>query len=170
MTGLTGRFLVSMTHYKLSPMLALLLAQLTPAPAPVTDLSSFDRLLGQCFAGEIAEGVVDTHCFEPAYGGAHVRDRHRVVAGGKIVYEGETLYSREEGRLTFTYWNSSGGVGHGTATPDAFGICFDGSMRGSADAPLERIGSCWRLDEQGYLVTNNGSSLPVRFRAGAAHF
>ena len=61
------------------------------------------------------ERGTDVHCFAAVYGGEHVRDRHVVKVGGKTVYAGETLYSVEDGKISFTYWNSLGGVGHGIA-------------------------------------------------------
>ena len=80
-------------------------------------------------AARVAAGAVDTHCFAPVFGGAHVRDTHRVVVKGRVVYQGETLYSRDGVGLTFTYWNSLGGVGRGAVQTEATGLHFTGTMR-----------------------------------------
>lgn len=148
-------------------MPALLL--LAAAAAATPGLAVFDPLLGQCFAGEVAEGAIDTHCYEPAYGGTHVLDRHRVVAGGQMVYAGETLYSREGAELSFTYWNSNGGMGRGAALPFDNGICFEGTMRGNPDAPPQSTASCLRWEDSGYSMVN-GDGSPVRFAPGAEPF
>ena len=89
-------------------------------PALRQGLEPLGFLVGHCWRGEFAGGEVDTHCFESVYGGQHVRDRHEVT-GGERAYRGETIYSAvADGSVSFTYWNSSGGVSRG-------------SMRGSGD-------------------------------------
>ena len=97
-----------------------ILAALSAAAAPVIELAEPLRplafLVGHCWQGEFgASKNADTHCFEPVYGGKHIRDRHEVV-GGKEVYRGETIYSwnAKLGQVEYTYWNSLGGVSRGT--------------------------------------------------------
>jgi hypothetical protein len=93
-------------------------------------LRMFEPLVGHCWQGEAPGGAgTDTHCFEAVYGGEHVRDRHTVLVGGNAVYSGETLYSVEGDRVSFTYWNSLGGVGRGNARRKSDAIDFTGSMR-----------------------------------------
>ena len=86
-------------------MLALAAAQPASArpapPAPATTeaaqpFAGMKFLLGHCWQGTFADGKVDTHCFEPVYGGKFIRDRHQVTGG----YGGETLYRwiPDEGR------------------------------------------------------------------------
>jgi hypothetical protein len=53
-----------------------------------------------------------------------------VTVCGKSVYEGETIYSARGGQVIFTYWNSLGGLGTGTASlaPDLWR--FSGTVHG----------------------------------------
>lgn len=100
-------------------MLALLIAasaaSAAPGPALRQGLEPLAFLVGHCWRGEFPNGRQDTHCFESAYGGQHVRDRHEVT-GGSTVYRGETLYSWDGAAdaVTYTYWTSLGGVSRGT--------------------------------------------------------
>jgi hypothetical protein len=132
-------------------MLALLAlaAQTIAEPA----LRIFAPLVGHCWQGQAPGGAgTDTHCFEAVYGGEHVRDRHTVLVDAKAVYLGETLYSVEGETVSFTYWNSLGGIGRGTVAAQGSEILFSGSMRqepSSAAAPLH---ATWRLTSDGYEV------------------
>lgn len=122
---------------------ALLLAlQTTMQPA---DLSPFKPFLGACWRTNFTATVQDTHCFEPMYGGAHVRDRHEVKEGGMTVYAGETIYSADGPDLVFTYFNSLGGVGIGKVGSSEKALGFTGTMRAAPDKPEEEIDSEWRL-------------------------
>jgi hypothetical protein len=150
-------------------MPGLLPTLLIAAASPTQGLDVFDRLVGRCWEGRIPANALDVHCFEPFYGGAHVRDRHRVLVEGKVVYEGETIYSREDGTIAFTYWNALGGVGHGNAAPDANGICFSGSMRGTPDDALQPLATCWRWEGSGYQMID-GDKPPVQFTLSDKHF
>jgi hypothetical protein len=141
-------------------LLSLLLAAAEP---PAGGLAAFAPVLGRCWEGKVGLGAIDVHCFEPVYRGAHVRDRHRVWLNGKIVYEGETLYSREGGRVTFVYLNSQGGAGHGEATPDARGICFSLAMRATPDAAPQDSASCWRWQSGGGYLVSSPTAPDVRF-------
>lgn len=120
----------------------LLAAQAVAKPA---DLSLFKPFLGACWQTNFTPTVHDTHCFEPMYGGAHVRDRHEVKDGGKIVYAGETIYSADGPDLVFTYFNSLGGVGIGKVGSSEKSLGFTGTMRAAPDKPEEEIDSEWRL-------------------------
>ncbi len=95
---------------------AILIALAAPAESPSmlrAELEPLAFLAGHCWRGELATGEIDTHCYEPVYGGQHVRDRHEVT-GGESVYAGETFYSAEpSGGIAFTYFNSHGGVSRG---------------------------------------------------------
>src|SRR4051812_38474700 len=98
-------------------MLAPLLLLLAPSAALAQPLlQPWAVLVGHCFVGDAPGNVgTDKHCFDTVYGGQHVRDRHVVTAGGREVYAGETLYSAKGPQVIFTYWNSLGGLGTGTA-------------------------------------------------------
>jgi len=148
-------------------LLPLLAAAATP---PGQGLAAFERLIGRCWEGEIAPGALNVHCFDAVYGGAHVRDRHQVLVAGKVVYEGETLYSRDGAGLAFTYWNVLGGVGHGTGVEDSEGVCFAGTMRGRPDDAPQPIATCWRWQPDGGYVTRSGTEAPVHFRLSARRF
>src|SRR5688500_19041631 len=91
----------------------------TPPPAMATpQLEPMAFLAGHCWQGTFTDGKVDTHCFEPVYGGRFLRDRHEVTGGGSI-YAGETLYgwNAETNRVEYTYWNTSGGISRGSMVP-----------------------------------------------------
>ena len=145
------------------PLFALAsIAAAQPLVQPV--LRPLAPFVGHCWQGDAPGGAgTDMHCFEALYGGEHVRDRHAVKVGGKTVYAGETLYSVEDGKIGFTYWNSLGGVGHGIATAAADAIDFSGSMRQdpmSAAAPMH---ATWRLTPAGYdVVWPDGSPHSMR--------
>ena len=148
-------------------ILPLLAAAATPSPE---GLVAFDHVLGRCWEGEIAPGALNVHCFNTVYGGAHVSDRHQVIVADEVVYEGETLYSREDQQLSFTYWNVLGGVGHGTGVADAEGICFTGTMRGRPDDMPRDVATCWRWQADGSYVVASGEESPVHFRLSDKRF
>jgi hypothetical protein len=139
----------------------MLLALLVAAQAgSVPDLSAFNPFLGACWRSEFSATVHDTHCFEPMYGGAHVRDRHEVNDGGRTIYAGETIYSADGPDVVFTYVNSLGGVGSGKVGSTHGLLGFTGSMRASPDKPEQQIDSEWRMiDADHYEVR---SLLPVK--------
>lgn len=110
---------------------AAFLLSVVAAVAPPADLAPFGPFVGSCWRADLSATVQDMHCFEALYGGAHVRDRHEVRDNGKTIYAGETIYSGDGSRLVFTYINSLGGVGHGTARADKIKLRFIGHMRAS---------------------------------------
>jgi hypothetical protein len=132
----------------------LILASIVAQPAlaqPV--LNPLAPFVGHCWSGDAPGGAgTDTHCFEAAYGGEHVRDRHTVKVDGKAVYAGETIYSVEQGAITFTYWNSLGGVGHGTAQQAGDRIAFQGEMREEPSSATEPMHAAWIIGPDGYRV------------------
>jgi hypothetical protein len=131
----------------------LLFASITTAPLAQPGLRPLAAFVGHCWRGDAPGGAgTDTHCFEAVYGGQHVRDRHTVAVKGKTVYAGETLYSVEDGKIAFTYWNSLGGVGHGTAEATASAISFAGEMREDPASTETPMHATWRLSPSGYAV------------------
>ena len=90
-------------------------------------------------------GHVDTHCFEPVFGGKFIRDRHEVT-GGKEAYRGETLYNSnaELGRAEYTYWNSVGGVSRGTMVARDGVLDFGSETHTAADGSKMSIATQWR--------------------------
>ena len=134
-------------------LFSILLASAATHPAPLTPLQDF---VGQCWISVIGEGTTDRHCFEPLYGGAHLRDRHAVMRSGKTLYAGETVYSAEGSRISFTYWNSLGGVGRGEATTQNGVLTFRMTMRATPDAVPQPIVSTWHKTTDGYETTSGG--------------
>ena len=142
-------------------MLALLIATAAATSSPPiqtrAELQPWAMFVGHCWSGAapVPDGV-DTHCFESVYDGQHVRDRHVVKIKGKAVYFGESVYSAEGKHISFTYWNSFGGVGRGTATADESELHFTGDMRASPGSAPEPMEATWRKVEGGYEVTDVG--------------
>jgi hypothetical protein len=118
----------------------------TSAPEPLrSELEPLRFLLGHCWRGEFKDKSVDTHCFEGAYGGRHVRDRHEVTGTG-APYRGETLYSWDGAakRVAFTYWNSEGGVSRGTMAATSEGLDFGDQSYTGSDGRKTTISTLWR--------------------------
>jgi hypothetical protein len=126
-------------------MIAIALVLASQAVSQPASLAPFKPFLGSCWRTDFSPTVRDVHCFEAMYGSAHVRDRHEVKEGGKIVYAGETIYSADGPDLVFTYYNSLGGVGQGKVGSTEKMLGFTGSMRASPDKPEQAIDSEWRL-------------------------
>jgi len=126
-------------------MLLSLVVMAQVAAVQAADLSPFKPLIGACWRADFSSSVHDTHCFEALYGGAHVRDRHEVQDGGKIVYAGETTYSVDGNEVVFIYVNSLGGVGHGKVQKQGSLLTFTGAMRASPDKAQQPIDSEWRI-------------------------
>ena len=135
-------------------MSALVLGALASA-ARRPELAAFERLAGHCWAGKSPDGKPDTHCFEPVFGGALLRDRHEVPASPP--YRGETIYhwDRATRRIDYTYWDSLGDVYRGSAHPVEGGVDFSFGE----DAP-DMIR--WRWTPPGYTVAN-GARPPIVF-------
>jgi len=145
-------------------LLALLAAaSAQPAQAALQPLASF---AGHCWRGEApGKAGVDTHCFEWVYGGQHLRDRHVVTQNGKPVYEGEALYSADHGRVMFTYWNSLGGLGRGSASASGYDLHFTGTIHAAADSGEQPMVADWHKVADGYEVREGGSESRLLKRA-----
>ncbi|HWT13640.1 MAG TPA: SRPBCC domain-containing protein [Allosphingosinicella sp.] len=154
-------------------ILALALAAQAPAQPPAlrAGLEPLGFLVGHCWRGEFeATGERDTHCFESVYDGQHVRDRHEVT-GGARVYRGETVYSADSsGAVSYTYWNSLGGVSRGTMRPGPERLDFgDESYRGP-DGRETTISTFWRrIGDDSYEAvsaspTSQSMNRTVRYR------
>ena len=135
---------------------ALTLALAAPSAAQPL-LEPLSRLVGHCWRGSAPGNAgTDTHCFESVYGGQHIRDRHVVTVDAKPVYEGETLYSVENGGVTFTYWNSLGGIGRGRMFKADGDLRFAGTIHGSPAAKEESFSTIWRTGTTSYQVIDPG--------------
>lgn len=120
-------------------------AKIAPAPPLRAELEPLRFLLGHCWRGEFKSGAVDRHCFESAYGGQHVRDRHEVI-GPAAPYRGETLYSWDGAakRVGYTYWSSTGGVSRGTMAATPEGLDFGDETYIGANGRKMTISTTWR--------------------------
>lgn len=142
--------------------LALLTAQPASAP-PMPPFEGMHFLLGHCWQGTFADGKIDTHCFEPVYGGALIRDRHEVTGG----YAGETLYHWDaaQGRAEYTYWNSAGGVSRGTMRPVGATLDFGDEVYRGRDGREQRIATSWHRDgDVAYEARVRSSADPTNSR------
>jgi len=126
-------------------------ADAAPAANPLAPL---DFLVGHCWAGEMSGGSVDTHCFEPMFGGKFVRDRHN-VKGPKGDYAGESIYAWDPGqkRIVYWYWGAGGEIDQGVVLPRANG--FDFPERHLTSPPDLSMRTRWqRNGEDAYDATN----------------
>jgi hypothetical protein len=142
-------------------LMSLLLAAAAASAPAQAGLAPFAAFAGHCWRGEApGHAGIDTHCFEWVYGGQHLRDRHVVTLDGKPVYQGEALYSVERGKVTFTYWNSLGGLGRGTATIAGDDYHFAGTIHAEANSPEEEMIADWRKAPTSYEVREGRGGAP----------
>ena len=110
-------------------------------------------LAGNCWKGEFAEGgSFDRHCFEWAYDGKFLRDRH-VVSGKRGPYSGESMY-RFDGkarRIAYHYFDSTGGYSEGYVEPAASELRFpeEHYQEGNQQRVLRTI---WRCEGDDRLI------------------
>jgi hypothetical protein len=141
----------------IASILLLAAAPSTLAEPPLQPLAS---LVGHCWIGPApVPNATDRHCFETVFGGQHVRDRHVVTAGGRDVYAGETIYSAKGPQVIFTYWNSLGGLGTGTASLAGDEWRFSGTIHATAAGAEQPMTASWKMLPGGYQV-NEGSDKP----------
>ena len=115
-------------------------------------------LVGHCWEGKLGTGETDTHCFDTIYDGQHVRDRHEVTGGGQ--YRGETIYSREGQVVSFTYWNSLGGVSRGTLTKRGERLDFGVERHRTKDGREFGISTYWQRQGPGsYQAVTSSAEL-----------
>jgi hypothetical protein len=119
----------------------------TAASAADPPLAPLSRLAGHCWKGEFAEGGSwDRHCFEWAYDGKFLHDKH-VVTGKRAPYGGETFYRYDEKaqRIVFHYFNSQGGYSEGAVQPAPSELRFPEERyeQGGKTLVLRTI---WRFD------------------------
>jgi hypothetical protein len=110
----------------------------------------------------------DVHCFEPVFGGQHVRDRHEVkstAAGeGDKAYRGETIFSwdGDSKRVAFVYWNSLGGVSRGEMVPAPGRLDFGDETYKAPDGKETKISTFWRIvDERTYESVTTSAANPT---------
>jgi hypothetical protein len=138
----------------------LLVLAASPAALPEPPLQPWAAFVGHCWAGPAPGNAgTDRHCFESVYGGQHVRDRHSVTVNGREVYAGESVYSAKGPQVIFTYWNSLGGLGTGTAVVAGDEWRFNGTIHATATSAEEPMTAAWKFVPGGYEVTE-GSDPP----------
>jgi hypothetical protein len=140
-------------------MLASLLVLGASSTATIAEpaLQPWATLVGHCWVGEApGNSGTDKHCFESVYGGQHIRDRHVVSVGGRDVYAGETIYSAKGAQILFTYWNSLGGLGTGTAALAGDEWRFIGTIHPTATAAEQPMTAVWKMGPDAYQVTAEG--------------
>ena len=135
----------------------LILAAASAGPIAEPPLQPWSVLVGHCWVGDAPGGSgADKHCFETVYGGQHIRDRHVVSMGGRDVYAGEALYSAKGSQVIFTYWNSLGGLGTGTAVVVGDEWRFNGTIHATATGAEQPMTAVWKISSDGYQVTAEG--------------
>ncbi|WP_114955124.1 SRPBCC family protein [Sphingosinicella terrae] len=143
----------------IASLMALALAAEAPALRPGLEPLGF--LVGHCWRGESASGEQDVHCFEPVFDGQHVRDTHEVT-GGARAYRGETLYSAgADGTVSFTYWNSQGGVSRGTMRAGEGRLDFGDERYRGPDGREARFATHWRrIGDDAYEAVTTSEAMP----------
>jgi hypothetical protein len=119
-------------------------------------------LVGHCWRGQFEKTKeLDTHCFESVFDGQHIRDKHRVT-GGSSVYSGESIYSwnGDLKRVEYSYWNSVGGISHGTMVPKPGILDFGEDSYTAPDGRRISFVTYWRkVDDTTYeMVTTSKAS------------
>lgn len=153
-----------MPRFCIPAALALALSGTSATALGRESLGMFAPLVGKCFTADVGEGGRDRHCFTALFGGKHVRDSHRVLIGGKVVYRGETTYSVDGSTVSFLYVNSMGGSGRGEAHKTGSTIAFTGTMRAEPGAAQQSMASTWSLLGSGGYEASDGRGTPVRYR------
>jgi len=135
----------------------------TPLAQP--PLQPWSALVGHCWVGSAPGNAgTDKHCFESVYGGQHVRDRHAVTVDGREVYAGESIYSAKGPQVIFTYWNSLGGLGTGTAVVSDDEWQFNGTIHATARGAEEPMVAVWKMVPGGYEVREGEGGKSRLFR------
>jgi uncharacterized protein YndB with AHSA1/START domain len=144
-------------------IISMALALMAAQPAAVRQgLEPLQFLIGHCWQGRFPTGEVDTHCFDSVYDGQHIRDRHEVT-GGRRRYRGETIYSWDgaANAVTYTYWNTSGGVSRGTVRVDGGQLNFGDETYRGPDGREFTLSTKWRrLEGNAYESQTISSNLP----------
>jgi hypothetical protein len=111
--------------------------RIAAASQPLGQLAIFSPLVGREWVSAFpGNDVTDTQRFEWALGARFLRNVHHVRSGGKVLYEGETIYAWDQRaqRIVWWYWNSTGGYVVGTvALREDGALVVEGENHGAAD-------------------------------------
>lgn len=109
-------------------------------------------LAGHCWEGRF-EGteVVDRHCIEWLPGGHFLRDTHAIETEGEP-YQGETIYAVEggSGEITYTYYNSLGGISRGSISMAQDGTLNAEERHIRRDGNVQNYRSRLKFDDNGH--------------------
>lgn len=109
------------------------------------------QLADNCWEGTF-EGseVSDRHCFEWLPGGHFLRDTHAIETESKP-YQGETIYAVEggSGQLTYTYYNSLGGISRGSISTAKDGALLAEERHVARDGKVQKFRSRLSFDDDG---------------------
>ncbi len=80
------------------------------------EMEPFQFLVGFCWSRPFGQPQTNVHCFEPVYGGLHLRQRTTRSANstGDYVVQEERIYSWTTSKISYVFWNSAGDQGTGT--------------------------------------------------------
>lgn len=140
--------------------LAALAFATTPASAQeqaeqADSLGALHFLVGHCWTATFPNSTAtDTHCWEDMLDGRFIRDTH-VVEGQPAPYSGESIYglSPSTGALTYTYYNSLGGISEGAVIVEEDRIVFPGERHVTAEGDEIVMRSVMtRSGEDGYTM------------------
>lgn len=141
-------------------LLAMLAAQTDNDTAVQPAFEPMAFLVGHCWEGKFEGRETDTHCFDAVYGGQHIRDRHEVT-GGQGVYRGETVYSRDGQVVSYTYWNSLGGVSRGSMKGAGEKLDFGVEHHRTKDGRDIAITTQWqRKGDEAYEAVTASQQMP----------
>lgn len=108
-------------------------------------------LAGHCWEGQFegTEGV-DRHCFEWLPGGHFLRDTHAIETEGES-YQGETIFAVEggSGEITYTYYNSLGGISRGSISMAKGGVLKAEERHIGRDGNVQNYRSRLTFDDNG---------------------
>ncbi len=118
---------------------------------------SMRPLVGHTFVAIFPNGkMTDTQHFEWVYGGKFIRNVHHVRnEKGEVVYEGETIfaYDQKQKRLTYYYFNATGGYLTGYAVTENGRQIWYGENHADAAQTDETKSAIWDVSAAGYKAT-----------------
>jgi hypothetical protein len=109
--------------------------------------TSMGFFVGHCWNGVFSdEQSTDVQCFRSVYGGHFVRSNHQ-VEGALGPYGGETIFSWDaaNSQINYTYWDTNGGISHGTMMPTISGLSAPDEFYDGADGHQMTIASRWEI-------------------------